>query len=112
MAQILDSLKDGSASGAVLCCYVNIASKVQIARITNIENWYFERVVFPGQRLMFQAPVEAQLEIHTGMMASSIMSDSIACSKLVVEDEPSGDSPFHSKMNEGSTELEGVSQAA
>ena len=87
MAQILDSLKDGSANGSLLCCYVNVASKVQIARVTNIENWYFERVVFPGQRLMFNAPAEAQLEIHTGMMASSILSDSIACSKLVVEAE-------------------------
>ena len=113
MAQILDSLKDDSASGVVLCCYVNISSKVQIARITNIENWYFERVVFPGQRLMFQAPLEAQLEIHTGMMASSIMSDSIACSKLVVsEDEASAEAMFYAKTDEGAADLEGVSQAA
>ncbi len=113
MAQILDSLKDNSASGVSLCCYTNVASKVQIARITNIENWYFERVVFPGQRLMFQAPAEAQLEIHSGMMASSIMSDSIACSKLVVdEDEFSTEAMFLFETVPGATELEGVSQAA
>ena len=113
MAQILDSLNDNSAAGVSLCCYVNVASKVQIARITNIENWYFERVVFPGQRLMFNAPAEAQLEIHTGMMASSIMSDSIACSKLVVgDDESSVEVMFQAKTSDGAAELEGASQAA
>ena len=94
MAQILDSLTDDSAAGVTLCCYVNATSKVQIARITNIKNWYFERVVFPGQRLIFQAPTEAQLEIHSGMMASSIMSDSIACSKLAVDEEGEANVPF------------------
>jgi len=34
----------------ILCWYLNTTSKVQIARITNIPNWYFERTVFPGER--------------------------------------------------------------
>ncbi len=84
MAQVLDPLpQDGSED--VLCCYVNASSKIQVARITNIPNWYFERVVFPGQRLIFHALVTAQLEIHTGMMASSILSDTIPCERLMVE---------------------------
>ena len=81
MSQILDSLPSGN-NNAVLCCYVNATSQIQIARITNIPNWYFERVVFPGQRLVFEANVEAILEIHTGMMASAILSDTIPCEKL------------------------------
>ena len=52
---------------------------MQVARISNISNWYFERVVFPGQELTFEAPKEAQVEIHTGMMASAILSDTIPC---------------------------------
>ncbi len=60
---------------------------MQVVRITNIHNWYFERVVFPGQRLMFEALPEAQLEIHTGMMASAILSDTILCQRLVVDPE-------------------------
>lgn len=84
MAQVLDPLpQDGSED--VLCCYINATNKIQIARITNVPNWYFERVVFPGQRLIFQALVTAQLEIHTGMMASSILSDTIPCERLMVE---------------------------
>ncbi len=88
MAQILDPLPSNEST-SILCCYVNATSQMQIARITNIPNWYFERVVFPGQRLVFEALPEAQLEIHTGMMASAIISDTIPCDRLsVVESDP------------------------
>ncbi|MBD2293772.1 DUF1830 domain-containing protein [Anabaena sphaerica FACHB-251] len=89
MAQILDSLPP-EQSGKILCCYVNATSKIQVARISNIPNWYFERVVFPGQRLVFEASKEAQMEIHTGMMASAILSDTIPCDRLALS-EPSSD---------------------
>lgn len=85
MAQILDPLPP-EQSGKSLCCYVNATSKIQVARISNIANWYFERVVFPGQRLVFEAPDEAQLEIHTGMMASAILSDTIPCDRLAINE--------------------------
>jgi hypothetical protein len=86
MAQVFDPLPTGSRN-LIVCCYVNATSHIQIARITNVPNWYFERVVFPGQRLLFEAVMEAQLEIHTGMMASAILSDTIACTRLRVHDE-------------------------
>ena len=89
MAQILDPIPSDS-SQPILCCYVNATSKIQVARITNVEDWYFERVVFPGQRLIFEAPPTALLEIHTGMMASAILSDTISCARLQI-DQP--DSP-------------------
>lgn len=87
MAQILDPIPNGPQV-TLLCCYVNATSQIQIARITNIPNWYFERVVFPGQRLVFEALATAQLEIHTGMMASSIISDTIPCDQLAMMEEP------------------------
>ena len=89
MAQILDPLPP-EHSGKILCCYVNATSKIQVARISNIPNWYFERVVFPGQRLVFEVLPEAQMEIHTGMMASAIISDTIPCDRLIIH-EPSTD---------------------
>ncbi|MCW5315240.1 DUF1830 domain-containing protein [Nostoc sp. KVJ3] len=89
MAQILDPLPP-EQSGKILCCYINATSKIQVARICNIPNWYFERVVFPGQRLVFEAPRKGQVEIHTGMMASAILSDKIPCDRLML-DEPSTD---------------------
>jgi Domain of unknown function (DUF1830) len=81
---ILDPLPQSNADDEICCCYVNSTSQIQVARITNIHNWYFERVVFPGQRLIFEAPSYGYLEIHTGMMASSILSDKIPCQQLVV----------------------------
>jgi Domain of unknown function (DUF1830) len=84
MSQILDSVPSNNRK--IVCCYVNATSKIQIARISNISNWYFERVVFPGQHLIFEAVPTAQLEIHTGMMASSILSDMIPCVQLQVQE--------------------------
>lgn len=86
MAQILDPIPNNQ-NDSILCCYVNVTSQIQVARITNIENWYFERVVFPGQRLMFETLPEALLEIHSGMMASAILSDTIPCQRLCISEE-------------------------
>lgn len=85
MAQILDPLPSDAYS-KILCCYVNATSQIQIARIANIPNWYFERVVFPGQRLVFEAMTASVLEIHTGMMASAILSDHIPCDRLQISE--------------------------
>ena len=87
MAQVFDPIPSDNCD-RLLCCYINASNQIQIARITNIPNWYFERVVFPGQRLLFETCSDAHLEIHTGMMASSILSDTIACSSLCVSAEP------------------------
>ncbi len=87
MAQILDPLPSDQTN-SIVCCYVNATSQIQIARICNIANWYFERVVFPGQRLVFEAISEAVLEIHTGMMASAILSDKIPCDRLSIGEKP------------------------
>ncbi len=99
MAQILDPIP-AEQSVKILCCYVNATSKIQVARISNIPNWYFERVVFPGQRLVFESPPEAQLEIHTGMMASAILSDTIPCNRLEIKEEGSDTLEVDSKPGE------------
>lgn len=75
----------------ILCYYANFTNLVQVLRIGNIPNWYFERVMFPGQRLMFEAAAEAVLEIHTGTVASAILSDKIPCYVLRVIEEVSSE---------------------
>jgi hypothetical protein len=84
MAQLFDSVLTQEAA-RLLCCYINETPQIQVVRITDIPGWYFERVVFPSQRLIFESPFAAHLEIHTGMMASSILSDTIACQELAME---------------------------
>ena len=86
MSQIIDPIPQGE-NDSLLCCYVNATNQIQIARITNVPNWYFERVVFPGQRLVFEAISYGILEIHSGMMASAILSDRIPCKRLAIQEE-------------------------
>ena len=71
----------------ILCYYPNVTNQIQVVRIGNIPNWYFEKALFPGQRLMFEAAAEAVLEIHTGAVASAILSDKIPCYVLRVIEE-------------------------
>jgi len=83
MTQILDCLPCGKKEN-IPCCYTNTTRFVQIARISNIPHWYFERVVFPGDRLLFEALPQAQLEIYTGEFPSAILWDRIPCKCLRV----------------------------
>lgn len=69
-------------SNYILCRYKNDTDEYQILKISNIPNWYFERVIAPSAFMLFQAPPEAQLEIHTGMMVTAILSDTIPCTAL------------------------------
>ncbi|MDF5725675.1 MAG: DUF1830 domain-containing protein [Rhizonema sp. PD37] len=83
MTQILDSIPS-TYSQRILCSYYNATGHIQIVRISNISSWYFERVVFPGVRLLFEALPEASLEIHTNTTISTIFADNIPCSQLQV----------------------------
>lgn len=104
MYQVIDSVPD-NFSDSFICCYVNASSKIQVARVTNIPNWYFERVVFPGQQLIFEAPAGALLELHCGMMASAILSDMIPCERLRLSDEEV--LPFELSVKQGEQPVSG-----
>lgn len=83
MVQTSTSLP-GNWSNRILCYYENATSQVQIARIANIPNWLFERVVFPHQRLLFEALPDALLEVRTTTSGSLL--DQIPCLSLQVRD--------------------------
>lgn len=70
----------------ILCWYINTTNKIQIARITNIPDWYFERTVFPGERLLFEAQPEAELEVWMSTETGAIVCDRILCDRLQVEE--------------------------
>ncbi len=84
MQTTLTVSQDADPVEALLCCYQNRTSQIQIIRITNIPNWYFERVAFPSQQILFEAPETAHLEVHTGTSVNSILSDHISCDRLRV----------------------------
>ena len=72
MNQSLNRLPD-KCGLHILCSYKNKTPTVQIIRITNIPNWYFERVIFPGELLLFEALPEAVLEIYNTDEIGSIL---------------------------------------
>jgi len=75
----------------ILCWYLNTTSQVQIARITNIPNWYFERTVFPGDRFLFEALPEAQLEVCRSTETGGIVCERTLCDRLRVEELSTAD---------------------
>lgn len=79
------TLLTSKQSNLILCSYVNTTRLIQVVRSENVTNWYFERVIFPGQRFWFEAPPEAYLEVHTGTTISAILSDKIHCDRLHIK---------------------------
>lgn len=68
----------------MLCYYTNFTNQIQIICITNIPTQYFERVIFPGQRLLFDALPEAQLEVYTAEVVDTVLPDRISCQYIEV----------------------------
>jgi Domain of unknown function (DUF1830) len=79
---VLASLPD-----CILCYYVNTTNQMQRARISNIPNWIFERIVFPRQRFLFEARPEALLEIHTCSYLGETLLNRIPCLRLRVNEK-------------------------
>jgi hypothetical protein len=70
------------ATSEILCTYKNATPKIQVIRIANIPDWYFEKVVFPQEQLLFEALPEAELEIYTGTAWGVVLVEKIHCFQL------------------------------
>lgn len=73
-------------SNKILCYYVNSTTQIQRARISNIPNWLFERIIFPKQRIFFEAIPDALLEIHGHSSLGEILLNKIPCLRLQVSE--------------------------
>lgn len=80
--QVLNALPTTIAK-RIACIYQNRTPDLQILRISNIANGYFERVTFPGDRLLFEAVPEAQLEIYSAGLAG--LPSRLPCQQLPAE---------------------------
>lgn len=70
------------ATCEIICTYKNATAKIQVIRIANISDWYFEKVVFPQEQLLFEALPEAELEIYTGTTWGAALVEKIHCFRL------------------------------
>jgi len=66
----------------ILCHYINRTRQFHIVRITNIPNLFFERAVPPHQSLLFETLPEAELEVYTGQIPTTIISARLPCQVL------------------------------
>lgn len=66
------SLKMNS-SPRCLCSYTNVTPHLEIIQIKNIPGLDLDRVIFPGERLMFEAVPEAQVEIQSNQTLSVVV---------------------------------------
>ena len=80
----IDELFGSESNAAILCCYINVTNRLQILRLPKLTNGFYERVIFPGERLLFEAKPEVQLEIHSAKPANIILSQKIPCARLQV----------------------------
>ena len=83
MTQLFNSIPTDCAD-RILCCYFNPTKKIQILRLESIPNSKFERVVFPLERLLFEAPSDAELEVYRSTRTGTSLSTRIACDRLRV----------------------------
>jgi hypothetical protein len=97
----LSTRPSSHSSDLILCYYINSTSQLQVIRIHELLHNYSERVVFPGERFLFEATLEAWLEICTGTNSNSVPSERIPCLNLRVS-ETSRDTPVAiSDIDEG-----------
>jgi hypothetical protein len=68
----------------VLCYYVNTTATLQMSCISGAAEAHSKRVIFPHQRLLFEAPLKATLEIQTCSSSGETHVVHIPCAQLQV----------------------------
>ncbi|MGF1521571.1 MAG: DUF1830 domain-containing protein [Leptolyngbyaceae cyanobacterium] len=67
------------------CYYSNRTPYLEILRISNIPDWYFEKLVFPQQRLTFKSPTEGMIEIYTTESGKVTLVEVLPCNYRQIE---------------------------
>lgn len=67
----------------IICYYFNASKKMQIIKLT-IPGFSYEKVVFPQQRLLFEAWPNSFLEVHRQTFTGTDLVDKVRCQSLQV----------------------------
>ena len=68
----------------IFCYYTNSSSKMQLIRVTQSLNLNSEKIVFPQERMLFEAMPQGQLEIYNTSATDSKCVQKIPCQNLEV----------------------------
>ena len=72
----------------ILCYYTNTTCKMQLIRVNQSLNLNSEKIVFPQQRIFFEATPQGQLEIYTTSKTHPRLVQIIPCQNLEVNRVP------------------------
>lgn len=67
-----------------LCCYRNLTAQLQVARVSQNDTAQCERVIFPGERWLFEASADAELQIQAKAPTGGIFSQRSTCDRYQV----------------------------
>jgi hypothetical protein len=70
----------------ILCYYFNGTSYLQLAKLQSTDKQPFEQLVFPGQRVLFEAIPDALLEVYRYASQVTLLAE-IPCQTLQVNDK-------------------------
>jgi hypothetical protein len=68
----------------ILCNYQNRCKQTQVIRISNINYWFLEKVIFPQKNILFYAPKSAKLEVYNSCNPHIMLEDKIPCIDLSI----------------------------
>lgn len=72
-------------SPKVLCHYFNSTYKIQLIRLWNGRSYSLERIIFPQQRILFEAKPEETLKVHVKRDGKQLLETIFICHSLQVK---------------------------
>jgi hypothetical protein len=88
MMQPITSTKLTQQTSRMLCYYFNSTSKIQLVRIWNSKKYSgeysWEKIIFPQQRILFEAKPEEILEVHTKSEGKPLLESIFSCCNLKI----------------------------
>ena len=78
----MSTFSTSSTFTPVLCSYINNTKQIQIVKIDSLANRNLERVIFPDEVFLFEAPAVAQLDIYINLAGKMTLLERISCSRL------------------------------
>lgn len=66
----------------MLCNYTNSTHKMQLIRVLDNHNCHYEKVIFPQQRILFEAILEGRLEVYIEQEGKPMLQEIFSCHNL------------------------------
>ena len=69
----------------ILCYYFNSTNRIELIRLWDGRNYSLEQIIFPWERILFEAKPENILEVHTPQEGEQLLESVLTCNTLKVK---------------------------